>query len=587
MPRQPGVYLFKNEQGKVIYVGKAKVLRNRMRSYFQSPSQLLPKVRAMMAKVHDFDYIVTGNEVEALILEANLIKAYQPRYNILLRDDKSYPYLKITLGEDYPRLVITREKKDNVSRYFGPYSDVRALKETVRLLTSIFPVRTCRRMKPGSRPCLNRHINRCLAPCTGEVDRQEYHQMVESIIRFLEGDHARLVRELEKEMQKAARDLEFEKAARLRNTIQAIQRVAEKQKVVLDAPLQLDVVALAPVNREVLVLVFKVRAGKVVAKDTFWLRVAMDENIAEMLGFFLQQYYSDNPDTPREILVPVEPPEKSVLEAWLTEKNKTRTSLKIPQRGTKHQLLEMARENARLLAEEKTRGRGREAVQELARALSLEVVPSRIECYDISHLAGEGTVGSMVVFTEGEKDSSAYRRFKLGQDVNNDYLAMSEVLRRRIARGREEDPAFLPWPDLIIVDGGLGQANAAYQVMEETGAAIPVLGLAKKNEELYRPNDSHPIRLPRDGETLHLLQRIRDEAHRFALQYQRQQRGKKLRRSELDQIQGIGEKRKQALLNHFGSVARVREASLDELSGIKGMNRAVAQRVYEFFRQET
>lgn len=585
VPRQPGVYLFKNEQGKVIYVGKAKALRSRMRSYFQSPSRLSPKVKALMSKVRDFDYIVTSNEVEALILECNFIKAHQPRYNIVLRDDKSYPYLKITLGEDYPRLLITREKKDKISRYFGPYSDVGALRETVRLLTGIFPVRTCRRMKTGARPCLNRHIDRCLAPCTGQVDVEEYRSMVERIIRFLEGDQGHLVRDLEEEMKEAARQMEYEKAARLRDTIHAIERVAEKQKVVLDAPLYLDVVAFAPAHREVLALVFKVRAGKVVAKDTFWLRAAMDEEQAEVLTSIIKQYYSDNPDLPWEILVPLEPADKGVLEDWLTEMNKARTRIKVPRRGTKHQLLVMAAENARLLAEERTRGgeAGLAVMQKLARALSLEVVPTRIECYDISHLAGEGTVGSMVVFTEGKEDRSAYRRFKLGQDMNNDYLAMAEVLRRRIVRAQAEDPAFLPTPDLIVVDGGLGQVNTAYQVLTELDVDVPVFGLAEKNEELFCPGASQPVRLPRNSDELYLLQRVRDEAHRFAINYQRQQRTRKLKESELDQIKGIGEKRKQALLHHFGSVARVRQATFEELCQVNGINQSVARQVYEFF----
>ncbi len=583
--RQPGVYMFKDENDKVLYVGKARILRNRMRSYFQSPSRLAPKVKAMMAKVTDFDYIVTANEVEALILESNLIKSYRPRYNIMLRDDKSYPYLKITMGEEFPRLVITREKKDRVSKYFGPYSDVTALRETVKLLTSLFPIRTCRKLRQRERPCLNRHIERCLAPCVGGVEPETYREMVEAIIRFLEGDHGHLLKEMEQEMKEAAQNLEFEKAARLRDTIQAVEKVAEKQKVVLEAPWELDIIALEPAGREVLTLVFKVRSGKVIAKDSFWLRAAMGEERGEVLTFFLKQYYSDSPDIPREILVPVEPGEKEILETWLTEHTGLKTVIKMPQRGQKRQLLTMAEENARLLVEEQRRMRegGQEALLKLARALQLEVVPTRIECYDISHLGGKETVASMVVFTDGSRDSSAYRRFKLSQDMNDDYQAMREVLRRRFRQAREGYPAFLPEPELVVVDGGLGQVNTAYLVLNEMGVDVPVFGLAEKNEELYRPGQSQPLRLPRNSEALHLLQRIRDEAHRFALQYQRGKRSRKLRQSELDQIKGIGEKRKKALLRHFGSTARVKEASLEELSGVPGMNRKAAAAVYNHF----
>ncbi|MDH7497767.1 MAG: excinuclease ABC subunit UvrC, partial [Syntrophomonadaceae bacterium] len=489
VPREPGVYLFKDGEGRVLYVGKAKVLRSRLRSYFQAPERLLPKVRALMQRVRDFDYIVTTSEVEALMLENNLIKAYHPKYNILMRDDKSYPYLKVTVGEEYPRMLVVREKKDGVSRYFGPFSDAGALKETVRTLAEVFPIRTCRRLRRGQRPCLNRDLGRCLAPCSGQVDRGEYLRMVDSVIRFMEGDTAGLLAQLEEEMRSAARDLQFERAAQLRDAIRAVRRLGEeKQQVVLPTPLELDAVALLPVQRETLAMVFKVRQGKVVAKDTFWLREAMGEEPEQVLGYFLQQYYGEQAAVPREILVPVSPGGREVLERWLGERAGSRPRIVVPRRGLKARLLAMAVENARLLAAERLGAAqaDQQALVELAQALGLEVVPQRIEGFDISHLGGEGVVGAMVVAAAGRPDKGAYRRFRLSREVNDDYRAMREVVRRRVQQGREGNPAFLPWPDLILVDGGAGQVTAAREALQEAGVDIPVVGLAKKREEVYR-----------------------------------------------------------------------------------------------------
>ncbi len=584
VPQRPGVYLFKDEEGQVLYVGKAKALRSRLRSYFQSPSQLLPKVRAMMARVKDFDYVVTANEVEALILESNLIKSYQPRYNIMLRDDKSYPYLKITTQEEFPRLVIAREKKDGVSRYFGPYSDVGALRHTIRVLTSIFPIRTCRTLRIGRRPCLKRDIGRCLAPCSGEVNREEYMRVVSDMCRFLEGDHAGLVARLEQEMKEAAGKLEFEKAARLRDTIRAVEKVAEKQKVVLENPWELDVVAFSPTNHRVLVLVFRIRSGRVVGKDTFELKVSMDEEPQEVAAYFIQRYYSENPDPPQEILLPTEPENKEVLETWLSEMRKSKVTIRVPLRGTKRQLMAMAEENARLLAAEKNKtGEPEGVLTKLARLLALEMIPQRIECYDVSHLSGRGTVGAMTVLTEGKRDKSAYRRFNLGRDMNDDCQALSEILRRRLRRGLEGDSSFLPLPDLVVIDGGLGQVNTALRAVQESGVEVPVIGLAKKNEEIYFLGSREPLRLPRGDEVLRLLQAIRDEAHRFAVSYQRKQRSKRAKHSELDEIPGIGEKRKMALLQAFGSVEAIKKATVDELGRVKGMTRPAAERVFKHF----
>jgi len=413
-------------------------------------------------------------------------------------------------------------------------------------------------------------------------------RVVADVCRFLEGDHAGLLAGLEEEMREAADKLEFEKAARLRDTIRAVEKVSEKQKVVLENPWELDVMAFAPVNREMLGLVFKVRAGRVVGKETFELRTVMGEGLKEIVAYFIQRYYSESPDLPREILIPVEPEGREVLETWLSEMKKARVTIKVPHRGTKRQLMVMAEENARLLAEEKERaGEALGVLVALAQVLSLETVPSRIECYDVSHLSGEGTVGSMAVLTEGKKDKSAYRRFNLGKDINDDYQALSEILRRRLTRGQEGDPAFLPMPDLVVIDGGLGQVNVAQRAMQEMGITVPVVGLAKKNEEIYFPSQREPLRLPRRHQALHLLQSLRDEAHRFAVTYQRTRRGHNIKQSELDRIAGIGEKRKMALLQAFGSVDAIKNATPEELSRVKGMNRSAAERVFTFFNSKS
>jgi excinuclease ABC subunit C len=584
VPLQPGVYLYKDKEGQVIYVGKAKALRNRMRSYFQSPEGLLPKVRAMMNRVVDFDYIITKSEVEALILESNLIKAYQPRYNIDLRDDKSYPYLKLT-AEKYPRLCIVREKKDKVSRYYGPYTEVGSLRETVKLLLEIFPLRTCKNMKNNSRPCLNFDMGKCLAPCTSKVDASEYQRIVNGLLEFLEGKDGKLLEVKEEAMREAARDLEYEKAAVLRDQIQAIKVLGEKQKVSLDQPYEMDMVGMLGGEKDKLILVFKLRAGKIVGKDTFWLKRAIDEEEAEVMEFFLKQYYAENNDIPAEILVSHLPGEYELLQTWLKGKTGSRMKIWMPGRGEKRKLLDMVMQNAGLLWEEKMRedSENNRILLSLARTLDLEVIPVRIECYDISHLSGEETVASMVVFTNGKADKKAYRRFKMKNEQNNDYASLSETLERRFAEARRGNRAFLPEPDLLLIDGGLGQVNAVQMSLSQMGIDISVLGLAKKNEEIFRPGISESIVLSRRDEGLMLLQRLRDEAHRFAVEYNRQRRGKKLTRSLLDGIEGIGSSRKKALLANFGSVSKIKEASLEQLLQVPGMNRRTAASVYAFF----
>ncbi len=588
VPQLPGVYLFKNLNGDVIYVGKARILRNRLRSYFQDPEKLDPKVRAMMSRVHDFDYIVTSGDLEALILESNLIKSHQPRYNILLRDDKSYPYLKVTLQEDYPRITMTREKQHDDSRYFGPYTDVSAIKSVLRLLTDLFPIRTCKNFRIGRRPCLNRDIGKCLAPCTGEVDRDTYREMIRQVIAFLEGDTAGIARQVETEMKAAAENLEFEKAGRLRDTLIAIRKLSEEQKVVSTTLREMDLIALAGSASDRLVVVFRIRGGKLVGKDSYRLQASLAQDEGEVMSFFIRHYYRDIPDIPGEILVSHSPGDRELLESWLRELRGIKTVIRVPVRGEKKRLLDMTRENAVLLWEERLRrdDSNRGVLIELARVLGLEVVPERIECYDISHLGGEETVGAMVVFSGGVKDPRAYRRFKL-KEQNNDYRAMAEVLRRRLEAGFRGEQSFLPLPDLILIDGGLGQVNAAYQVLRELEADIPVIGLAKRHEEVFRPGDPQGLRWPRNSEILKLLQRIRDEAHRFAIQHNRKRIRKRSLFSVLDHIEGIGERRRQELLKAFGSLDRIKAATPEELSRVPGMNRRAAQAVYEFFHQAT
>ncbi|MDD3267968.1 MAG: excinuclease ABC subunit UvrC [Syntrophomonadaceae bacterium] len=589
VPLQPGVYMFKDREGLVVYVGKAKALRNRMRSYFQVAEKMHPKVRAMMKRVADFDFIVTKTEVEALILENNLIKAYQPRYNIDLRDDKTYPYIKVSIKEKFPRVSVAREERDRESRYFGPFTDVTTLRETLKILNSIFPLRSCKSFRFKPRACLNRDMEKCLAPCVGQISEEAYREMVNGLLNFLEGNPGEVLLSKENEMKAAAANLEYEKAARLRDQIRGLETItAQQQKVVFNASYNLDLIGLMMDEQESLVLVFKIRSGKIIAKDSFWLSRPINEDEPEMMEFFLKQYYNEQEDVPSEIVVSRLPTAQLLMESWLKEKTGIKVELRFPRRGEKKGMLNMVLENAAWLWEEKkNRDRQNHSILlQLSKDLRLEVIPQRIECYDISHLGGEETVGSMVVFTEGLAERKSYRRFKIKTEQNNDFASLAEVLQRRFKKSREENnPAFLPEPDLIIVDGGLGQVNAAKMVLDEIAADIPVFGLAKKNEAIFKPGVGEALVLPRRDEGLKLLQRMRDEAHRFAVEYNRKRRARKIRVSALDDINGIGEERKKQLLTHFGSVSKIRSASLEELGSVPGMNRLAAQNVYRHFRE--
>ncbi|MDR1616354.1 MAG: excinuclease ABC subunit UvrC [Syntrophomonadaceae bacterium] len=585
VPLKPGVYLFKDASGGVIYVGKAKLLRRRMHSYFQADEKLLPKVKAMINKAEDFDFIVTAGEIEALLLENNFIKAYQPRYNIMLRDDKTYPHLKISVKEKFPRVSIVRGENDGKSCYFGPYADVGALRETLPLLCGIFKLRTCKNMQRQSRACLNHDIGKCMAPCSGKVNEKDYRVAVDELIIFLSGSHIEIIKGKEAAMKSAAKNLEFEKAARLRNEIECLQKIGVKQQITLQNDSCLDIVAFAQGKKNHLAVLFKIRGGGIVAKDTIWLTGLMSEELPEMAGSFIKRYYDDKEDLPREILVKELPSEENLLKKWLCHKAGHKVEMAVPKRGEKKKLLDMVQGNADLLIEEflKDSNRNEQLLITLSKVLELEVIPSRMECYDISHLGGQDTVASMVVFQDAKSDRKAYRRFKITEDKNNDFAALAETLRRRFEEMKKGNRAFGAEPDLIVIDGGLGQLHAVVKELEKLEINIPVISLAKKEEIIYRSGGRFPLKLSRKDESLRLLQRLRDEAHRFAVTYNRKRREQKTRVSILDKIPGIGTKRKQALLKYFGSAAKVKTADVEELLQVKGITRPVAEEIVDFF----
>jgi excinuclease ABC subunit C len=594
LPRRPGVYLLKDRQDKIIYVGKAQDLLQRVRSYFHAREKLPPKVRAMVERVFDLDYTVTDTEMEALILENNLIKEHQPHYNINLRDDKQYPYLRVTVQELYPRLHLTRRKEADGARYFGPYTDAGALRETVRLLRRFFPFRHCQgELLPRQRrPCLNRHIRRCLAPCAGEVAQDEYRTMVEEALAFLEGKQAWLLKELSERMRAAAERLDFEQAARLRDQCRALEMVLAGQKLEAVSGSDHDCLALAAANQAAVVQLFSVRGGRLTGREHFYLTNPKEEGAPELLAAFLRQHYSRTGFVPPEIFLSTELPEKPLLAAWLKYLRGGRVTLHVPKRGAKKEMLRLAAENAGLfLQQELLREEARnpqKALQDLAHALGLREIPSRIEGYDISHLHGEGTVAAMVVFAGGVPRPAEYRRFRLrtvsGPD---DFASFSEVLRRRLSRLTKERAEQMPIPDLILVDGGAGQLSSALQACTLAGFAdLPVVALAKEAELVYLPETREPLILPRNSPALQLLQRVRDEAHRFAVTYQRVLRNPKRSGSKLLDVPGIGEKRKTRLLVHFGSMAALKKATIEQLAAAAGLDKATAECLYRFLQEK-
>ncbi len=588
LPDKPGVYLMKDDKGRIIYVGKAINLKNRVRSYFQSSRNHSPKVLALVARISDLEYIITASEIEALILECNLIKKHRPKYNISLRDDKTYPYIKVT-KEEFPRVYATRKVVKDGARYFGPYTSAGAVHETLRLLKTLFPLRSCRNLD-AKRPCLEHHIKRCLAPCAAKVDQATYGEMIKAVGLFLEGRSDAVIKNLKRQMAAAAEALAFEQAARLRDQLVAVEKIVEKQNIVTGSGDQ-DVIGLARSAAGTCAQVFFIRSGKMVGRDHYMLKGGEDESDQNILAAFVKQYYSQAAFIPREILLPFELEEQHLLAEWLSSAKGGRVQVETPKRGTKKDLVNMAAGNAATVLEEqaarleadtdKTLG----AAAELGQYLGLPAAPERIECFDISHIQGAETVASMVVFEGGQPNKNEYRRYKLKtvEGKPDDFKSMQEVVGRRYREASAKGPI----PDLIIIDGGKGQLNSALPIIRGAGLSqVTVVGLAKEFEHIFREGSSEPLILPRHSQSLYLVQRIRDEAHRFAITYHRKLRSKRNLISVLDHIPGIGAKRRKALWDHFGSLAKIKAAEAAELAAVDGMTLPAAEAVYNFFRHK-
>lgn len=586
VPDRPGVYVFKDRRGKVLYVGKGRSLRKRIQSYFRQSSSTAPKLQVMLRFTTDFDFYVTDNETEALILECNLIKKHRPPFNVTYRDDKSYPYLAITLEDEFPRVTVTREKHRRGRKYYGPFAQARAIRHTLDTLRRIFPVRTCRGAKPGRQsgsPCLNYHIKRCLGPCTGKVSSGEYRRVVEQVCLFMEGREDQVIAYLEKEMKKAAGRLEFEKAAYFRNRLEAAHHVLEKQKIVSEAKEDRDAIGLATNREMVCVELFTVRQGRLTGSDSFIL----NRGTGDVLSSFVKQYYVAASFIPKEILLPVSIEDQELLESFLSKKRKSKVLIKVPQRGKKRKLVELAGRNAAHYLEMQEAKREVESkrtltsLMQLQEKLALSFLPLRIECFDVSTVHGKGSVGSLVSFKQGRPDKSKYRRFRIKMaDRRSDFAMMKEVVQRRFKRMQERK--FASPPDLVIVDGGKPQLSAAQQALDELGIQdVALAALAKKEEQLFLPGRSQPVLLPQGSEALYLVKRIRDEAHRFAITYHRHLREKAVRKSILDGVSGVGPVRKKRLMNYFGSSERLKKASLEELE--KVVPSSVARQIYQVF----
>jgi excinuclease ABC subunit C len=602
LPDRPGVYLMKDARGEVLYVGKAQSLRSRVRSYWQKGAVGGPdgqRIRSAIDKVADLEYTLTDSVSEALLLEANLIKRYRPRFNVRLKDDKSYPYIKITLGDDFPRVERTRKLPNDGSRYFGPYASASSVDEAMNLVRRLFPFRTCTiDIREGrralQRPCLLYHIKRCQGPCIEAIGRAEYRADIHQVELFLEGRQEALVRALRSEMAEASERLEFERAGALRDKIRSIERTMESQKMAAFARTELDLVGLARQDSQAAIQLFAIRDGKLIGRDVYLLDAPREVTDDEVLASYLGQFYARATSVPRQILVPRSLPDRADLEAYLADRRGGPVHLRVPQRGEKRELMDLAARNAaETLAREQARwmadqGRTLGALEDLSAALGLPGPPMRIECYDISTLGGRETVGAMVVFEEGRPRSGEYRRFRVKTVGGPDDLAShQEVLRRRFRHarsGEEGSEEELRWrlPDLVIIDGGKGQVSAATEVLGELGMEdIPLVGLAKEREELFLPGQPDPVVLPATSAALYLVQRVRDEAHRFAITYHRDLRSKRTVRSAFDELPGVGPRRRQALLRVFGSVKRIREAPVEQIAAVPGIGPGLASRIKE------
>ncbi|MBQ5858318.1 MAG: excinuclease ABC subunit UvrC [Peptococcaceae bacterium] len=598
LPTNPGVYLMKNDQGEIIYVGKAVNLRNRVRSYFRELKPDQAKTKALVKHIADLEYIIADNELEALVLECNLIKKYRPKYNINLKDDKTYPFLKIT-NEDYPQVLVTRKVLKDGARYFGPYPSVNELRNSLEMIRKIFPFRSCKqKVFTNDRPCLNAHIQMCYAPCVGRISKEEYNEMIEEIALFFEGRQDGLVKRLRKEMEEAAENLDFEQAARLRDQLQGVEQIMTQQKAVLGGEDDQDVIAMARGINQCCVQIFFVRGGKIVGRENYFLRGTDDSSRGEVIASFMKQFYLTSQFIPRHILLETELEEQSILEQWLTEKRESRVYLKVPKRGQAKELVDLVGRNAsEALArqeQEETYQEQRTAgvLEQLQNMLGLEDVPHRMECYDISNTQGTESVASMVVFVDGKPKKDQYRRFKIKTvDGANDYASLKEVLTRRLKHGLAEQTEggngkFSAFPDVIMMDGGRGQVNIALEVLKELELSIPVCGMVKDSHHRTRGLYYNNIEIPMDShsELFLLITRMQDEAHRFAITYHRSLRGKRNLASVLDDIPGVGEKRKKNLLKHFGSFTKIKEASIEELLEVEGINHAVAEEIYSYLK---
>jgi len=604
LPARPGCYLMKNAEGKVIYVGKAINLRNRVRSYFHKSANLHPRIAQLVRKIVDLEWIVVDSELEALILEMNLIKKHRPHYNVRLKDDKRYPYVKVHWAEPYPKVTVTRNMTQDGSRYFGPYTGVWAVHQTLDVLRRIFPYLTCDRVITGKdeRACLYYDIKLCTAPCIGAIDQVNYRQMIDDLCKFLTGRTEPIVNRLKIDMEKAAEELRFERAAAIRDQLRAIENVVERQKVISSDYIDSDVIAMARSNGEACVQVFFIRGGKLIGREYFLLEGAEETPDSGVISEFVKQFYDQAPVIPDQVLLPHEVEEAQIILQWLRQKSGgEKVEILVPHEGQPHELIQMAAENATetlnaLQAQWQADSHKQElALAELQGALRLSMTPNRIECYDISNTQGTAAVGSMVVFEQGVPRKRHYRHFNIRSVVGpDDFASMEEVLTRRFNRwqtvkesastpGKKPDPAFGLLPDLLLVDGGKGQLGRAVRVLENFGlhGQIPVAGLAKQNEELFVPGQSDPIVLARQSQGLYLLQRIRDEAHRFAITSHRKQRTKKGLASRLDSIPGVGPARRRLLLNHFGSINDIQQATSEELSALPGITPKIAQAIKE------
>ena len=607
LPDQPGVYIMHDKTDAIIYIGKAVSLRKRVRQYFQPSHDEGIKKKQMVEHIARFEYIITDSELEALVLECNLIKEHTPKYNTMLRDDKTYPYIRVTMGEDFPRVLFSRQLKKDKSRYFGPYTSAGAVKDTIELINKIYQLRTCNRKLPrdigAERACLNYHIHRCSAPCQGYINKEEYGERVSQVLEFLNGNYTPVIKMLETKMVEASQAMEFEKAIEYRELLGSVKQIAQKQKITNTDGEDKDIIALASDDTDAVVQVFFIRSGKIIGRDHFHVRVGSEESTSDILVNFVKQFYSGTPYIPREIMLQEPIEDIPVLEEWLSAKRGRRVYIRIPQKGMKEKLVELAAKNASLVLNQdkekikREEGRTIGAVKEIEELLGMHGL-NRMEAYDISNINGFETVGSMIVYEKGKPKRSDYRKFKLRTVTGpDDYASMHEVLTRRFKHGMQEIQelkdknlpqevgSFTSFPDIIMMDGGRGQVNICLQVLEELGLSIPVCGMVKDDNHRTRGLYFHNVEIPidRHGEGFKLITRIQDEAHRFAIEYHRSLRSKSQVHSVLDDIEGIGPTRRKALMRRFASIEKIREATVEELAETESMNLQAAEKVYAFF----